>query len=258
MARGEEGGASPRLRVEPLLPLAGDRRLAVLVAEEASRHYPESWVRRSNELGRLRVTSCFPVEGSVFGLSCSVAVGCVGLMQGFAAWFAAGSGLVLGLAVGFWFAWWLGCSAAGSYARLGGGLLAVGRGDGGSELKGAIVHELGHRMQHAVAGLVEEERVFLEGKMRRPARVLARPLAFSARFVREIAILLRVKEREAHGLFHYYAAQDPMNGRDYEVFAMGHEAAKYGARDPSTRRFDPDMRPLPDHEAFVRRVLREL
>ena len=99
MANGGEGGAA-RLRAETLLPLAGDRRLAGLVAEEASRHYPASWVRRSNELGRLRVTSCFPVEGSVFGLLCSVAVGFVGLMQGF----AVGSGLLLGPVVGFWFA----------------------------------------------------------------------------------------------------------------------------------------------------------
>ena len=113
-------------------------------------------------------------------------------------------------------------------------------------------------MQHAVPGLVEEERAFLEGKMCRPARVLPRPLAFSARLVRETAILLRAKERESHGLFHRYAAQDPMNGRDYEVFAMGHQAARYGAGDPATGRFDPGMRPYADHEAFVQRVLREL
>ena len=84
-------------------------------------------------------------------------------------------------------------------------------------------------MQHAVPGLVEEERAFLEGKMCRPARVLPRPLAFSARLVREIAILLRAKERESHGLFHRYAAQDPMNGRDYEVFAMGHQRPPHTA-----------------------------
>ncbi|MDP9475751.1 MAG: hypothetical protein M3R38_08690 [Actinomycetota bacterium] len=151
-----------------------------------------------------------------------------------------------------------GRSAAGQYLQLGGGLLLVGRGDGGAELRGAIVHELGHRMQRAVPGLAEEERAFLEGKMGRPVRVLPRPIAPFARLARNVAIDFGLLQRSPHGFFDYYAAQDPMNGRDFEVFTTGHEAVRYGYRNPSTGRFDPSMRPLPDHEAFVRRVLREL
>ncbi len=252
MTEGDEK-ANEALRVRPLLPIESDRRLARVVAEVAERHYPESWVRRSNELGRLRVAGSW-VDGAIYGLlSCVVAVA-VGLVQGFSAWFAIGSGILLGAGFG----WLSRRSSAGLYRRLGGGLLVVGWGAGGTELRGAIVHELGHRMQHAVPGLVEEERAFLEEKMGRSVRVLPRPVAAFGRLAREIAVGVGLLKRSSHGLFHQYAAQDPMNGRDYEVFTMGYQATEYGARNPFTGRFDPDMRPFPDHEASVKRVLREL
>lgn len=252
MTEGDEK-ANEALRVRPLLPIESDRRLARVVAEVAERHYPESWVRRSNELGRLRVAGSW-VDGAIYGLlSCVVAVA-VGLVQGFSAWFAIGSGILLGAGFG----WLSRRSSAGLYRRLGGGLLVVGWGAGGTELRGAIVHELGHRMQHAVPGLVEEERAFLEAKMGRPLRILPRPVAFLARLVREVAMALGLVKRPSHGIFHPYAAQDPMTGRDYEVFTQGYQAMVYSARNPSTRKLDPNVKPLPDHESFVRRVLREL
>ncbi len=256
MAYGERGQAA-RLRTEPLLPLAGDRRLADLVEEVASQHYPESWVRRSNELGRLWVAGRW-LEGSICALLVFVAAAVLGLMRGVPIWFAIISGIVLGAAVGCGYARSFGRRAADQYLRLGGGLILVGWGDGGAELKGAIVHELGHRMQHAVPGLVEEERAFLEAKMGRPLRILPRPVAFLARLVREVAMALGLVKRPSHGIFHPYAAQDPMTGRDYEVFTQGYQAMVYSARNPSTRKLDPNVKPLPDHESFVRRVLREL
>ncbi|MDP9475985.1 MAG: hypothetical protein M3R38_09910 [Actinomycetota bacterium] len=93
-------------------------------------------------------------------------------------------------------------------------------------------------MQHAVPGLVEEEKAFLEAKMGRPVRILPRPVAFFARLVREVAMSLGLVKRPSHGIFHPYAAQDPMTGRDYEVFTQGYQAMVHGARNPSTRRLD--------------------
>lgn len=258
MAREEKGGAV-RLRVGPLLPLPGQRRLAELVAEEASRHYPESWVRRSNELGRVRVGGWVPTLGPICAVLFAVAISVAGLVGGLPTSFAVGRGILLGVAFGLGFVWLVfGRSAAGQYAHLGGGLLIVGRGSGGADLRGAIVHELGHRMQYAIPGLVDEERAFLEEKMGRAVRVLPKPIAPLARLVRNIGLGFGLLRRSSYGFFHPYAAEDPLNGRAYEVFTTGHEAVRYGTSNPSTGRFDPGMRPLPDHEAFVWRVMREL
>nr|MDP9475986.1 hypothetical protein [Actinomycetota bacterium] len=124
------GREAARLRTEPLLPLAGDRRLAQLVEEVASQHYPESWVRRSNELGRFWVAGMW-LEGSICALLVFVTAAVVGLAQGVPIWFAIVSGIVLGAAVGCGYARSFGRRAAGQYLRLGGGLILVGWGTAG-------------------------------------------------------------------------------------------------------------------------------
>ncbi len=165
--RGEEKEA---LRVAPLLPIESDRWLAREVAEIAERHYPAGWIRRSNEYSRMRVTTTFAVDGAVAAVVLFVAmflVGGGGVVASAVVAAAVSGGMVL----------WFRRMGMGWYKREGPGVLCLADTPAGEEREANIVHELGHRMQDAVPGLVEREREFLEKKAGRRVRSFPRPVA---------------------------------------------------------------------------------
>ena len=147
------------------------------------------------------------------------------------------------------------CSPAGSYKRHG-SLLVVGGGSGPEKL-GTILHELGHRMQEVIPGLVEREREFLESKLGRRAKVCPPWKAFA---LRAIGVGYSAKARNVNrfGVYSTYTAFDPLDGHAYEVFTTGLQGMEYGAKNPWTKRFDPELRPFGDHQEFVRRCMQEL
>ena len=124
------------------------------------------------------------------------------------------------------------------------------------------MHELGHRMQDVVPGLVEREREFLEQKMGRVVRSYPPMIAAWGRLFRglgEDGLLPGARGNAgSHGFYHPYAAFDPLDGRAFEVFTMGYQGLLYGAKDPRTGEYDSGMRPHADHREFVERALREL
>ena len=252
--RGKNPAESAPLKVRPLLPLPGDRKLAREVAELAGRHYPPGWLRRSNERSEMRVTSAFAIEGAASAVLFFVAL---------LIW---GNGIVLSVVTAALasalLVWWLRKGGVGWYRRWWGhGLICLGE-LAGEEREANIVHELGHRMQDVVPGLVERERTFLEGKTSRRVRRYPPAIAAGGRLLRGLgeAVRLSLKHEAAryHGFYHPYAAFDPLDGRTFEVFAMGYQGLLYGADDPRTGAFDPKMKPHADHGEFVERVPREL
>lgn len=148
-----------------------------------------------------------------------------------------------------------GFRAAGSYKRHS-SLLVVGGGKGPERL-GTILHELGHRMQEIIPGLVEREREFLEGKLGRRTRAHPTWKAFLLRGI-GVGYSLNVRNIGRFNVYRPYTASDPQDGHAYEVFTTGIEGMVYGAKNPWTRRFDPELRPFEDHQEFVRRCMREL
>jgi hypothetical protein len=148
-----------------------------------------------------------------------------------------------------------GFRAAGSYKRHS-SLLVVGGGNGPERL-GAILHELGYRMQEIIPGLVEREREFLEGKLGRPIKVYPPWKAFALRAI-GVGYSSDARNVSRFGVYRPYTALDPLVGHAYEVFTTGLEGMEYGAINPWTKLFDPELRPFGDHQEFVRRCIQEL
>ena len=254
---GEEGD---RLEVEPLLPFAADRRLAREVAELAAEHFPARWIRRSNASRPLRVTTYFPVEAVTALLGMSVVM----LVWGFGLAVSIGSGVLAGVILLYLFR----AKGFGSYSGWS-GILALGKLEG-DERDANIVHELGHRMQQAVPGLVEHEREFLARKLGRMPTKWG-PVEFGTRFFWFLATLVvllvtlnrvdlskRRRAEKARGVYHEYVVYERPSGRSFEVFTMGLQGLRFGAKDPETMEFDPELRPYDDHRELVERVLEDL
>lgn len=210
--------------------------------------------RRSNERSELLVTSAFPREG----VTAAVLFPAASLLWGNGLWVP----LVVAAVAPLVLVAWLRKSGAGYYAKRGRGLVCLGGGTEGDERDADIVHELGHRMQDVVPGLVEHEREFLEKKMGRTVRSYPLMIAAWGRLLRGLgdAGLLPGARGDvgAQGFYHPYAAFDPLDGRAFEVFMMGYQGLLYGAKDPRTGEYDPGTRPHTDHCEFVERALREL
>lgn len=251
------GGAT--LRTAPLLPTREDRRLAREIQEVASEHFPERWVRLSNGRGVLRTTR-WPVTEMVG----AAALGGVGLPLGCGLWVSGTGGPAVwaALAVGgalfgaLLVALLGGFEAAGRYRRRG-GLLSVGGGSG-ARRRAAILHELCHRMQEVVPGLVEHERAFLQEKLGRPVRAFPPGVSFAARLVVGALEVFRKGGGRAGAFYHPYAGTDPMDGHAYEVLSMGLEGMCYGSEEAEEARGGESAAPFEDHRDFVRRCLREL
>ncbi len=157
---------------------------------------------------------------------------------------------------------WFRRMGMGWYKREGPGVLCLADTPAGEEREANIVHELGHRMQDAVPGLVEREREFLEKKTGRRVRSFPRPVAalLGLSWFLKQAVLRQAGRHsgESHGFYHPYAAFDRLDGKNYEVFTMGLQGLLYGAHDPKTMVLDPGLKPRQDHREFVERALREL
>lgn len=253
-------GEGERLSIRPLLPLAGDRRLAREAQELASEHFPDEWIRRSNQGLTLRATTYFPLEGLAFFV-----VGLVVLL-------GTGAGVVTSILGSVVFGclvpviWYV--NGFGYYSGTF-GILALGNLNGG-ERAANILHELGHRMQEAVPGFVEYEREFLERKLGRkpkrwgPVEFAGAALRFLAFLPASILTLGRVdlwsrrRTEKARGVYHPYVMEERPDGRSFEVFTMGIQGLHFGAKNPKTGEFDPDLTPHPDHEELIERMLQEL
>lgn len=242
------------------MPLAADRRLAQEAKELAAEHYPATWIRRSNEGRKLRATAYFPVEGAVmFSL---VAVTGVLTGRGIATSIVAAA--VSGVALSYFFY----AIGAGFYAGWT-GVLKVGNLKG-RERDANVVHELGHRMQVSVPGLVEYERAFLARKLGRtpskwgPRECVIRLVRWMVGKVISLVTKGRVdfaKQRrveQARGVFHEYVVHERPDGCSFEVFTMGLQGLRFGAKDPDTGEFDSNLRPYEDHQELIERMFHEL
>ena len=250
-----------RLRVRPLFPLAADRKLA-RDTQRIAGYFPDTWITRSNQKGTLRVSRWPVIEMAVIAVLGSVILPSVWMLGRWLLDPVLTLGViemavvtVLGAGV---IAVVVRSSPMGFYKRR--VSLLVAGGGSGAERRGVILHELGHRMQEVIPGLVGRERAFLEAKLGRPTKVYGRLQAFLRRALRlpKGDGSLNARSVSRYGVYVPYTVFDPMDGHAYEVFTTGLEGMYYGAKNPWTGRFDPELRPFEDHQEFVRRCLEEL
>lgn len=260
MKHGGDGDKAEELEVEPLLPLAADRRLARAAKELAAEHYPEAWIRRSNEGRKLRATAYFPLESAVIFSLVTV----TGMLTGRGVATSIVAAAMFGVGLSYFFY----AIGAGFYAGWT-GVLAVGNLKG-LERDANVVHELGHRMQDSVPGHVEYERAFLARKLGRTPRkwgpresiirlarwVVAKVISLVTKGRVDLAKQRRVEQ--SRGVFHEYVVHERPDDRSFEVFTMGLQGLRFGAKDPETGEFDSNLRPYDDHRELIERMFREL